>query len=193
MANHEPRKPTPATPAELAVATPSPERRTPGASAIPPLFDTWEVDEQLRHIGRVLNIETPEGKIEPARIDPPHKEAPHAKLSVQRQHQTRSGPRASGKLRSLLAWTAICLGTMFAVCGSVLMIWSFNAARLNLWDLGLPMAIAGAIALLSGATFQWARAGRIDRAPAQIAERIELSRDRSGRRNLIDGGGPRQR
>jgi hypothetical protein len=178
-----------ATLAEPPMARVPGESPAPGAAGpIPPLFDTWDVDEQLRHIGRLLNIEAPEVKIEPNRVDPPHKETPQAKLNARRQQPRQMPPRGVGVVVSFLAWAAIFVGTMLAVCGGVLLAWSLNTARPDLWRLGLPMAIAGAISLLGGGAVQWGRSRSKNRAPADLAPRMELSRDRSGRRKLVDGG-----
>jgi hypothetical protein len=128
---------------------------------MPALYDDWEVDEQLRHIGRVLAVDSDEAT-EPkliTRIDDAHTPAP-----APHQRPDWTG-RVGGMLRKVetvqsqgilpaLTWLAMLLGTMAIVCGGVLVAWSWLGERPELWRIGQPVALGGVCSLVLGLALQ---------------------------------------
>lgn len=160
---------------------------TPAPSSTPPSYDGWEIDEQLRHIERVL--ETTMGKArkadaaysrEAARFDLPH--AAPAAWHVPAPGQVPSKTRRKKAKRSSAvgAFTSIvlALGTAGFVCGGVLLGWSLATGRQELWAAGLPTALVGQITLLIGLVLQLDRlwhdnriaAAKLDSVDEQLGE-----------------------
>ena len=87
-------------------------------------------------------------------------------------------PPAARPMRSGAAWALVLLGVTSLVCGLVLIVWSFFEARPELWQWGMPAALAGQGALLIGFVLQldslWqagrANAEQLARSDAQLAE-----------------------
>jgi hypothetical protein len=143
----------------------------------PPFFDAWEVDEQLRHIERMLRIvqsrcmsteSRPSAEINPReaieqhdalRHDAFHAGPPawHQPLAEERR---KAKSNASSKhnrrpiLSRLVTWSILLLGTGSFVCGGALLGWSTYSGRTELWNLGLPIAAVGQVALLVGLVLQ---------------------------------------
>ncbi len=55
---------------------------------------------------------------------------------------------------SLLTWIFLSLGTMIFACGGSLLAWSVIGNRPDLWNVGLPVAAGGQVALLVGLILQ---------------------------------------
>jgi len=130
-----------------------------GGSELPP-YDGWELDEQLRHIERVLAIDEPSGgpvqaayRREITRLDPPHSGPSQWHPLLAEQLAREGSPRRWSALGAL-AWTALSLGTTALFCGGILLAWSSFTERPELWGVGLPIAIGGQIALLIGLILQ---------------------------------------
>jgi hypothetical protein len=126
-----------------------------------PGYDGWELDEQLEHLFRMLKAgksarkaETV-GQREVARLDPPQAGPPaqHTSLSPRSGKKQKSGKRRRA-VSGAFTWSTIILGTMSLACGGVLLIWSLTTGRHELWNVGLPVAIVGQIALLAGLVLQ---------------------------------------
>jgi hypothetical protein len=103
-------------------------------ASTPPFFDDWEMGEELREIGAALQ-------------------------SLQSSDRLRKSNNAStvGRRRGtagLLVWTMLSLGTCGLVCGGILIIWSLAVGRQELWNIGLPTALSGQIALMIGLVLQ---------------------------------------
>jgi hypothetical protein len=121
-----------------------------------PGYDGWELDEQLQHIQRVLRTgKTSVGQREVARFDPPQAGPPAQHVAAPNRPGTK---RKTGRKRravsSAFTWFAVALGTTSFACGGVLLIWSLATGRHELWDVGLPVAVVGQIALLVGLVLQ---------------------------------------
>jgi hypothetical protein len=105
-------------------------------------FDTWELEEQLRHVERILAL--------------PGFNAPPAAAHGALRFDTPAHPslRHRKPLVSFVAWTFLIAGLAASTCGAVLTGWSVAAQRDELWHIGLPTASAGVLALLIGLVFQ---------------------------------------
>ncbi len=131
------------------------------AAATPPRYDTWEVDQQLQYIERVLDAGKTANRQaqaayqqEVARLDPPHTNSgpPHLPRLGKPGRTPKSNP--SHPVLAALTWSVLSLGTMALVCGGVLLGWSLVSQRTELWNVGMPVALCGQIALLLGLVLQ---------------------------------------
>jgi hypothetical protein len=139
-----------------------------------PGYDGWELDEQLKHIQRVLRV----GKIdrEPARFDPPQAGPPARHAARSEPGERRKTRRRSGS--GAFTWFLLTVGTTGFACGGVLLGWSLAAGRQDLWNVGLPVALIGQITLLVGVVLQIDRlwhdnrraAAKLDNVDEQIHE-----------------------
>ena len=58
---------------------------------------------------------------------------------------------------SLLAWTMLAVGMATFVCGAVLLGWSLMDGYAHLWNLGMPITLAGQLGMLVGLVLQLER------------------------------------
>jgi hypothetical protein len=153
-------------PAETGAKTPSPD--LPAISTRveeTPYCDNWELDDQLMHIGQVLQVDKAQNRgrekayqHEVARLDPAHnamgsRHVPPTPALRGRKSKSR-GTDGGGSFLSALIWMVLSLGTAALVCGGMLLGWSLIAGRNELWNIGLPIAAGGQIALLIGLVLQ---------------------------------------
>jgi len=147
-----------------------------------PLFDSWELDERLRHIQRIVRLESTAGQSTPAaagpktvRIDAAHAGPPagHRPKSRGAGRRHRRSAASSFSLLATVAWTIILLATTAIVCGGILMGWSLLAGRPELWSIGLPVAIGGQVALLVGLVLQMDRLRDEGRTTAEKIESVD--------------------
>ena len=144
-------------------------------------LDSWELDEQLRHIGRVLNTAKekdhppePIERREAIRIDLPHAGPPERHLpatSPDKPRRARGARRAAGS--SVFTWPALLLGTMCFACGGILLGWALLAGRQELSAIGWPVALGGQVALLLGLVLQIARLGDDNRVAAAKLNEVD--------------------
>jgi hypothetical protein len=119
-------------------------------------FDTWELDEQLRHVERLLSGSCfnlpPSAASDERRFDAP------SAVSARNEPAGRSppGPRLRRRkpLIAFMAWTFLAGGLAIFTCGAVLTGWSIVGARGDLWTIGLPTALTGLLGLLIGVALQ---------------------------------------
>jgi len=149
-----------------------------------PAYDSWELDEQLRHIGRELQVDELNAaqkeavyQREALRYDLAHAglSSWHALPAAAASEPPRdAGQKSRGEpLSGALAWSALSLGTMSLVCGCILLGWSLAAARPELWNIGLPAALVGQIALLIGLVMQLDRLWRDHRQSAAKLDNVD--------------------
>ena len=143
---------------------------TPETVASAQAYDDWELDEQLRHIGRVLrttaskdNAGKAADRREASRFDLPHTDAaawhvPAGESPKQPKTRTKTNTKTRkterGSVLGALTWTALSLGMASFLCGGILLGWSLATDRQELWSVGLPVALGGQIALLVGLVLQ---------------------------------------
>ncbi len=153
--------------------------------------DSWEVDEQLRHIQRLLRVERPDAAEQQLRLDESHPATPPGHipelLTPNRNPSLQSAP--SGSVLSAFAWAALLLGTMGFACGGILLGWSIWTERAELWNLGVPITLCGQIVLLLGLILQLDRLWHDSRRAAAKLDRVDrqLSQLHSGHRKLDAG------
>ena len=147
-----------------------------------PACDHWELDQQLQHVQQVLGADKPNAGgteasslQEAARLDPSHA-GPADWHSLHSTKSERAAKRKSTRPRWAMAglvWTALLLGTMTLVCGGILLGWSIYADRGELWDLGMPIALGGQIALLIGLVLQLDRLWHDSRQAADKLDDVD--------------------
>lgn len=157
----------------------------PGARP-PRLYDDWELDDELEHVGRILSREKPKAglgvKSAGARVDAAHAgvAGTHSQRKKARQadahRQAPAGQTVAEDAFSLMAlvtWTLLSLGLMTFVCGGVLLGWSSISSRPDLWNMGLPTTLGGLVALLIGLILQLDRLWHDYRRTAVTLERFD--------------------
>lgn len=157
------------------------------AAQRPPIYDGWEIDEQLRHFRRVLGSDPlsrkkfDESAAQPNfRLDAGHGvPAPYlrrARRPSRKKRRVTAAPEAhaagDGWLAAL-AWTTLLLGATGFICGLALMGWSMHTESPELWALGAPIILAGQIALVLGLVLQLDRVWRGNRRAAARLETVD--------------------
>lgn len=153
----------------------------PKATGRVPTYDGWELDEELRHIGRVLRSDKakgrPSSKIsrrEAARLDPSHDGPSAWHVPAAAPAQASKAPRIRrGSGAGAMIWLVLSLGTASFVCGGLLLGWSSATGRQELWTIGLPTALVGQIAILVGLVLQLDRLWHDNRAAAAKLDDVE--------------------
>lgn len=149
----------------------------------PPAYDGWELEQQLRHIERLLGIDKPD------RAE--HEAA--CQREIARLHATHAGPagwhypaaarakaakrRSSGASSTeiwlpALTWTVLSVGLMASVCGGVLLAWASVAGRQDLWAIGMPVGLGGQIVLVIGLILQLDRLWNDNRDTAEKLDHV---------------------
>lgn len=167
---------------QSAEAEAEPDPNAPVSSDPPLLYDSWELDEQLRHLERVLG----RGKKgddggqsvpsrETFRLDLPHggpagRHRP-VKPKLPARRATASG--ASEGVLPLLSWTSLSLGLMAFACGGVLLGWSVLSGRQDLWSIGMPIVLGGQVGLLVGLVLQLDRLWSDTRSTVEKLDHVD--------------------
>ncbi len=153
------------------------------AASGPPGYDDWELDEELRHIERVLASNRLRGGLaaadipqETARTDSPHAGPPgwhvHPTAKPARQ-PAEPMPVKRGRALGLLIWTALTLGVTAFVGGGALLGWATVVGRRDLWFIGGPAALGGQMAMLLGLVLQLHRLARDSRRAAGKLDKLD--------------------
>jgi hypothetical protein len=133
---------------------------------LPAAFDSWELEERLRHVKRLLAPPAAresrpaapklEFRIDAAQASDPRSEARADAISG----QPRIEEPYRGSWASLAAWSAIAIGLAALTCGGVLCGWSLARRRDELWAIGLPVLLGGQMMLVAGLLLQLRRIWR---------------------------------
>ncbi|MGO9113760.1 MAG: hypothetical protein ACLP9L_31400 [Thermoguttaceae bacterium] len=156
------------------------------AAQRPPIYDGWEIDEQLRHVRRVLGSgpvpreELDESSQPKFRFDAGHgvpaPQLKQARRSSRKTEWAASAPEKhapGSRVLAVLAWTTLLLGTTGSVCGLALIGWSMNTGRQDLWAIGTPIILAGQILLILGLVLELDRIWRDSRWAATRLETVD--------------------
>lgn len=147
-----------------------------------PAYDGWELDEQLRHIERVLQTSIGKSREadavyrrEASRFDLSHATPASWHMPATTLNKPRKVVQEAGRglALSTLTWVILSLGTTSFVCGGILLGWSLATGRQELWTVGLPVALAGQVALLLGLVLQLDRLWNDNRAAAAKLESVD--------------------
>lgn len=120
-----------------------------------PVLDDWDLDEELRHIGRLLLGPSAQPEAKRFRLDAAHAlAAPHG-VSPAGSVLAAAGTKPSvARGNAFLTWAALLLGTMSVFCGGALVLWSWVVSRPDLWRIGQPVALAGVVGLVIALVLQ---------------------------------------
>ena len=150
----------------------------------PPAYDPWELEQQLRHVERLLRIDRPDRDREPpdtpgqwARLDASHvgplgwhcPTVARAKAARKRAAQ----PRRPESWLPVLTWSVLAVGLMASAFGGVLLVWASASGRNELWTLGMPVGLAGQIVLVIGLILQLDRLWHDNRHTAEKLENVD--------------------
>jgi len=148
---------------------------------LPPRLDSWEMDEELRHIHRVLAPQAPPaataptlGPFTPTRLDAAHVGRLRWNYPAMRQliGQRLSSRTPAGWLAALVSFV-LSIGLMAFAFGGVLLTWSLFTGRQDLWTIGMPIALVGQIVLLMGFILQMDRLWSDNRDTAAKLEHVD--------------------
>lgn len=155
----------------------------------PSSYDGWELDEELKHIGRLLggSARSATGSGRAAgqthrRFDAAHPTAAlHHHVGRARRSASADFDLGTAALGAMV-WGALTLGLMASACGGVLLLWSAVLQRDDLWSIGLPVAMVGLLALAVALVMQLDRlsgdhrqtAAKLDQFDSRL---LQLRRD----------------
>ncbi len=148
----------------------------------PLLYDSWELDEQLRHVQRVLGGDKKAGRDKESakqrevfRLDSPHigPAGRHQPVKPKLPARPAAPSRTSEGVLPLLGWSALSLGLMAFVCGGVLLGWSVVSGRQDLWSIGMPIVLGGQIGLLVGLVLQLDRLWSNTRSTVEKLDHVD--------------------
>ncbi|RIK79472.1 MAG: hypothetical protein DCC68_13235 [Planctomycetota bacterium] len=130
-----------------------------------PTTDTWQLDAELTEAERLLAAFSPLAVPADASLVIASQAARTHRFDpeVKRRDELEKPPAIGG----FVAWILLLAGTMALVCGGVLIGWSLYAGRAALWNLGLPILLAGQAGLLLGVVLQLVRIWQNHRAAAE--------------------------
>ncbi len=157
------------------------------AAQQPPLYDGWEIEEELRHIRRVLgSAPVPKEQIGGPAVQSKFRlDAGHGVPAPQLKRARRSSRRrervvspavkhtAGDRLLAVLAWLTLWLGATGSVCGLALLGWSMQTGRPEYWAAGMPIILAGQIVLILGLVLELDRIWRDSRRAAARLETVD--------------------
>jgi hypothetical protein len=109
----------------------------------------------------------------------------HPSLAESRRARRANRSRLARAV-SAVAWYLLSLGLAGFVCGGVLSGWSLVAHRAELWNVGMPIALGGQLALLLGLILQLDRLGQDNRRQAETLDQVGRQLDRLTSRRRID-------
>jgi hypothetical protein len=129
---------------------------------LPAAFDSWELEERLRHVKRLLAPPAAREDRNAAlgsnfRVDAGHAVERQFSASADKLPSPAEGETAGGAWASFAAWSAIAGGLAALTCGGMLCGWSLATEREELWPIGLPVLLAGQMTLVFGLLLQLRR------------------------------------
>lgn len=143
-------------------------------------FEHWQWDEDLQEAERLIHAALAE-TANLAESDS-HQPKAHAAIAATDSKTQPSGRRSRRQARrktaggSLLSTIVVGIGLSGMMCGGALLVWAHVATRSDLWNIGLPVALAGQAVLVLGLLVQLYRVFGIDAAQGGSSD---ASADRS--------------
>jgi hypothetical protein len=170
--------------ADIAEAWTAPSRSADLPSAMPELSDGWEdwlLATELQRVRRRFDL--PASRAAATIRDWPQQDGDRAHnatplRSATQEQAARHTSRPNGRRSSPLVMGALSLGLMAFVCGGVLLGWSVFSGRNDLWNIGLPIALAGQFGLLLGLLLQLDFLGEGSRQSNDRLEEVDQRLDR---------------
>jgi hypothetical protein len=99
-------------------------------------------------------------------------------------------PRRRHPEHGWLSWTLLSVGIMSFVCGAVLSGLSFVAGHAELWNVGLPLVLAGQAGLLLGLIFQLEGLWQTSRQTSQTLDELDSRLDHLSHTTTAMGAPP---
>jgi hypothetical protein len=114
------------------------------------------------------------GRGRAARLDLPQDGLParHGNMA-NRPGKQRKKTRRRGTISGLLTSFVFALGVASSACGGILLGWSLAGGGQQFWNVGLPVALVGQIALLAGLVLQIDRLWHDNRAAASKLDDVD--------------------
>lgn len=177
------------------------EATSEGVDLRPPAYDGWELEQQLRHIERLLRIDRLEryehGAVsgsEKVRFDAAHGgplgwHCPEAMRARADRKRRAAGPRAPEAWLPVLTWLVLALGLMGSACGGALLAWAAASGRQELWAVGIPVGIGGQIVLVLGLILQLDRLWHDNRHTAEKLDHVDERLDDLNKTTTLLGAG----
>jgi len=138
----------------------------------PPVpWDNWELNQQMQSVRRIAsraNRDQHRTSWDPehvVRIDRSHS-GRRAENGPTSMPDDTVEPPAEYAARGPLTWLSLGLGLACATCGALLAATGLFQSRSDLWNIGLPLVVAGQLALLLGLMLRLCQAKRAARARA---------------------------
>jgi len=156
-----------------------------GGDSRPPAYDGWELEQQLRHIERLLRIDRLErhehgaaAGSEQIRFDAAHAgplgwHYPAAMRARADRNRRAAGSRAPEAWLPVLTWLVLAVGLMGSACGGALLAWAAAAGRQELWAIGIPVGLGGQIVLVLGLILQLDRLWHNHRHTAEKLDHVD--------------------
>jgi len=170
----------------ISLEAPSSEPHADAVMPCPPTFDGWSLDEDLRHVDRLLNSSRAEqARIEPLeRVEPVRLDSAHATPSAwhgsdervarsKAKRQSRDRFSIASLFSTLVIWLSLMLGAMSFVAGGALLCGSLLTENQTFWEIGYPIVWSGQIVLLVGLILQLDRLRKDNRIATERLETVD--------------------
>lgn len=146
----------------------------------PPAYDSWELEQRLKHIERVLAAAdrptdglSHDGKASSESTRLFRLDSAHGSLGRPHDRQNAGIFSRPGALMRTATWSTLLIGVTMLACGGFLMGWSMLSDRTALWSTGLPIALMGAISLFVALVVQIDRLLHDNRDTAAKLDRVD--------------------
>ena len=118
-------------------------------------FDTWALDEQLRHVDRILSGARFKTEVRPEHTDAASPvPAPRAALWKKKSKTIAASAKAPPTLRTRVAWMIVAAGAAALAIGICMLCAGALMVRARWQSFGLPITLLGQVALLFGMMLQ---------------------------------------
>jgi hypothetical protein len=150
--------------------------------------EDWLLDQQVQNLRRRLRLDDGAGSASKSFADEFDLDRAARQSALQQTGQTirdtsnslsdaaRSLDGGGSPTRprpSILAWGLMGIGLMAFVCGGVLLAWSLLGRRGDLWNLGMPLTLAGQFGLLLGLVMQLDHLWQANRRTAESLDNVD--------------------